>query len=174
MFAGYGPPTVAPGIMDDRPRSPEDLHCAARQSGRRPGRRSAARIPHLLGGGDVPEPPLHATTTYRRKALAEWIASPENPLFARVMVNRFWQFHFGSGLVRTPSDFGIRAGAPSHPELLDWLATEFVARNWSLKAMHQLIMTSETYQRSANAFEGGAREGSRTILLLSHMNRRAL
>ena len=70
---------------------------------------------------------LHAKTTGRRKALAEWMASAENPLFARVMVNRIWQYHFGPGLLKTPSDFGTRAGKPSHPELLDWLATEFAA-----------------------------------------------
>jgi hypothetical protein len=84
-----------------------------------------------------------------------------------------WQFHFGQGLLRTPSDFGTRAGLPSHPELLDWLAQEFVARKWSLKAMHRLIMTSETYRRSANASKE-AREKDPNNLLLSFMSRRRL
>ena len=74
------------------------------------------------------------------------IASPRNPLTARVLVNRLWQHHFGRGLVATPSDMGLRGAKPTHPELLDWLATEFVARGWSQKAMHRLIMTSRTYQ----------------------------
>jgi len=81
-----------------------------------------------------PSRPKKANTTYRRKALAEWIASPDNPLTARVMVNRIWQFHMGRGIVATPSDYGIRGTAPSHPELLDWLATEFVQRGWSDEA----------------------------------------
>jgi hypothetical protein len=85
-------------------------------------------------------------TTGRRRALAEWIASPENPLTARVMVNRLWHHHFGRGIVSTPSNFGRLGQLPSHPELLDWLATEFVARKWSIKAMHRLIMTSAAYR----------------------------
>jgi hypothetical protein len=72
--------------------------------------------------------------------------SPDNPLIARVMVNRLWQHHFGEGIVRTPSNFGKMGERPSNPELLDWLAVEFVERGWSLKAMHRLMMTSEAYQ----------------------------
>ncbi len=84
----------------------------------------------------------------RRRALAEWIASPDNPLTARVMVNRLWQHHFGQGLLRTPSDVGKNSDRPSHPELLDWLAEEFGNRGWSIKAMHRLMLTSKTYQQS--------------------------
>ncbi len=84
----------------------------------------------------------------RRRALAEWIASPSNPLTARVMVNRIWQHHFGDGIVRTPSDFGMNGDRPSHPELLDWLATQFVEKKWSIKAMHRLMLTSNTYRQS--------------------------
>jgi len=87
-------------------------------------------------------------STGRRLALAEWIASPENPLTARVMVNRLWQHHFGLGLVRTPSDFGINGERPTHPELLDWLAVRFIEEEWSLKAMHKLMLTSQTYRQS--------------------------
>jgi len=84
----------------------------------------------------------------RRRALAEWIASPANPLTARVMVNRIWQHHFGAGLGRTPSDFGMNGDRPSHPELLDWLATQFVEKKWSVKEMHRLMLTSNTYRQS--------------------------
>ena len=84
-----------------------------------------------------------------RLELARAIASPENPLTARVMVNRLWLHHFGAGLVKTPSDFGLRAELPSHPELLDWLARRFVAEGWSMKAMHRLIVTSAAYQQAS-------------------------
>ncbi len=87
----------------------------------------------------------------RRRVLADWIASPENPLTARVMVNRIWQGHFGIGLVDTPSDFGRNGGRPSHPELLEWLASEFVRGGWSVKRMHRLIVLSATYRQSSKA-----------------------
>ncbi len=85
----------------------------------------------------------------RRKAFARWLSDPANPLPARVMVNRVWQFHFGQGFVATPSDLGRSGGAPSHPELLDWLASDFITSGWSLKALHRRILTSEAYRRSA-------------------------
>jgi len=84
-----------------------------------------------------------------RAALANWIASAQNPLTARVMVNRIWQHHFGRGIAPGPSEFGTRGDAPSHPELLDWLAREFIAGGWSIKKLHQLILLSETYQQSS-------------------------
>ncbi|MFM8469237.1 MAG: DUF1549 and DUF1553 domain-containing protein [Limisphaerales bacterium] len=83
----------------------------------------------------------------RRTGLADWIASPQNPFTARVMVNRIWQGHFGTGLVETPSDFGRNGARPSHLELLDWLATEFVRSGWSVKHMHRLIVLSATYRQ---------------------------
>ena len=85
----------------------------------------------------------------RRKALAEWLTSPEQPLVGRVMVNRIWQHHFGRGLVRTPNDFGRQGEAPTHPELLDWLAIEFAERGWSVKRMQKLIMLSDAYRASS-------------------------
>jgi hypothetical protein len=85
----------------------------------------------------------------RRAALANWIASPAHPLTARVMVNRLWHYHFGRGLVETPSDFGLNGATPTHPELLDWLASEFVERGWDIKAMHRLIVASATYRQSS-------------------------
>jgi hypothetical protein len=84
------------------------------------------------------------------KALAEWIASPENPLTARVMVNRIWQHHFGKGLVATPNDFGRNGSGTLHPELIDWLAAQFIASGWSIKSMHRLILRSSVYQQSAD------------------------
>jgi hypothetical protein len=84
----------------------------------------------------------------RRARLAAWITDPRNPLFARVAVNRLWQAHFGAGLVETSSDLGFNGGVPSHPELLDWLASELVERGWSLKAIHRLIVTSSAYRQS--------------------------
>ena len=103
----------------------------------------------------------------RRKALAEWIASAENPLTARVIVNRVWQHHFGEGLVWTPSDFGINGDRPTHPELLDFLATQFVEQKWSLKALHRLILTSNTYQQSTEhpqSREYSEKDGSNKLL----------
>ncbi|HEV8131528.1 MAG TPA: PSD1 and planctomycete cytochrome C domain-containing protein [Acidobacteriota bacterium] len=88
----------------------------------------------------------------RRRALAEWISSPENPLTARVMVNRIWHWHFGRGIVATPGNFGKMGVPPSHPELLDWLATEFVRQGWSIKQMHRLIMNSETYKMDSSFY----------------------
>lgn len=85
----------------------------------------------------------------RRVRLAEWIASSDNPLTARVMVNRIWQYHFGRGLVATPSDFGLNGTRPSHPDLLDWLAHEFIASGWSVKHVHRLILLSKTWQQSS-------------------------
>ena len=89
----------------------------------------------------------------RRLALAEWITHPANPLTRRVLVNRLWHHHFGVGLVDTPSDFGKGGGMPSHPELLDWLAEEFLARGWSVKAMHRLICTSAVYRQRSSTFQ---------------------
>ena len=85
----------------------------------------------------------------RRLALADWIASPDNTLTARVLVNRLWQFHFGNGIVGTPSDFGMNGMTPTHPQLLDWLAAEFMENNWSIKHIHRLILNSKTWQQSS-------------------------
>jgi hypothetical protein len=171
-FTNYGPPPMSAGIIDVGRDAPKTF-IAIRGNPESYGEEVQPGFPTALGGSDVPEPPLHATSTFRRKALAEWLATPENPLFSRVMVNRIWQFHFGSGLAKSPSDFGIRGGNPTHPELLDWLATEFAAKKWSVKSMHKLIMMSAAYKRSANPSET-ARDKDPANDLLSHMNRRRL
>ena len=93
----------------------------------------------------------------RRKALALWLTSPDHPLTARVIVNRVWAWHFGRGLVATPGDFGRQGEHPSHPELLDWLASEFVKQGWSLKKLHRAIMLSEAYRRSSAFDERNAK-----------------
>jgi mono/diheme cytochrome c family protein len=87
----------------------------------------------------------------RRLALADWIAEAKNPLTARVVVNRIWHYHFGTGLVDTPSDFGLNGARPTHPELLDWLASEFIARGWRIKDLHRLILASATWRQASSA-----------------------
>ena len=104
-------------------------------------------VPSFLQRHNSQSPPKHEVD--RRLALARHLIRPDHPLTARVMVNRIWQHHFGVGLVETPSDFGRMGARPSHPKLLDWLATEFVARGWSLKKLHRLIVTSQTYRQSS-------------------------
>jgi mono/diheme cytochrome c family protein len=93
--------------------------------------------------------PATATDLERRTALADWITDPNNPLTARVIVNRVWFYHFGNGIVNTPSDFGLMGDRPSHPELLDWLAVSFMENGWSLKWLHRQILNSQAYQQSA-------------------------
>src|SRR5262249_26453100 len=104
-----------------------------------------------LGGGEpsIPSRSAEMHSSGRRLALADWIASPENPLTARVMANRIWQHHFGRGLVRSSSNFGSLGTPPTYPELLDWLAAELVQNGWRLKPLHRLIVTSSTYRMSS-------------------------
>ena len=131
---------------------------------------SAAKVfPAIIAGFDQ-EP---VTSGSGRLELANWIASPTNPLTARVMVNRIWQKHFGEGIVRTPSNFGKLGQPPTHPELLDWLATRFVERGWSVKDMHRRIMLSNAYRMSSVANETATRADP-SNQWLSHFNRRRL
>jgi hypothetical protein len=103
-------------------------------------------------------PPADGRTSGRRRALAEWLASPQNPLTARVIVNRIWHHHFGRGIVATLDNFGRMGERPTHPELLDYLAVEFMNRGWSIKQMHRLIMTSAAYQMASAYDDAGDRE----------------
>jgi hypothetical protein len=116
-----------------------------------PEHRVEPAFPEVLNPPDpvIPTPSADAKTTGRRSVLARWIVSPDNPLTARVMVNRIWQHHFGRGLVRSPSNFGLAGDPPTHPELLDWLAAEFIAGGWRLKPLHKVILMSDAYRASA-------------------------
>lgn len=109
-----------------------------------PGALGFGKTESQFGSADMPE-------SERRLALAQWITSPDNPLTRRVIVNRIWHWHFGSGIVNTPSDFGFGGGQPTHPKLLDWLAEELLRSGWSLKHIHRLIVTSQTYQQQSVA-----------------------
>jgi hypothetical protein len=112
-------------------------------------------------------------TTGRRRALAGWLAGNRNPLTARVIVNRLWQHHFGRGIVATPSDFGVRGEPPSHPELLDWLASELIRQYWMLKPLHRLMVTSATYRQSSKPDAKLAADDPDNTLF-GRMNRRRL
>lgn len=103
----------------------------------------------------LPSQPPGAKSTGRRSVLAAWLTAKDNPLTARVAVNRIWQQHFGRGIVSTPSDFGIQGDPPTHPELLDWLALEFIERGWSAKAMHRLMVTSAAYRQASTVNDRG-------------------
>lgn len=109
--------------------------------------------------------PKEATDGDRRKGLASWITDRRNPLFARVIVNRLWHYHFGVGIVDSPSDFGFNGGRPSHPELLDWLAAELMDHDWSLKHVHRLIVNSATYRQSSRPRIDAAKKDAGNRLL---------
>src|SRR5262249_27944361 len=98
--------------------------------------------------------PSGRVSSGRRTAFANWLASPENPLFARVMVNRVWQHHFGNGLIATSDNLGVSGAKASHPDLLDYLAAEFVRSGWSVKALHRFILESAAYRQSSARREG--------------------
>ena len=116
--------------------------------------------------------PEKAADAERRVAVAKWVMDPANTLTPRVIVNRLWQHHFGTGLVATPSDFGFNGGRPSHPELLDWLASELIQHKWSLKHMHRLIVTSAAYRQSSASNPDGLAKDAGTRLLWRYPPRR--
>ncbi len=151
------PPTYIPDVAD-----PTDI---------------APGFPTILqeDPAEVIPPPTSLQSTGRRTALAKWLVDRQNPLTARVIVNRIWQQHFGRGLVETSSDFGRLGTPPSHPELLDWLATRFMADGWSLKKLHRLILTSATYRQSSQRqMDEQLRKVDPENLLLWRMNPRRL
>jgi hypothetical protein len=139
-------------MREPTPR-PTETHLLLRGQASKPGPQVEPGVPAVLVPAQPKFLPPDEHTSRRRLTLARWIASPNNPLTARVIVNRVWQFHFGEGLVRTPSDFGVMGEKPTHPELLDWLADWFVREGWSIKKLHRLILTSNTYRmtKSTNA-----------------------
>src|SRR5262249_28973625 len=131
-------PTVM--VMEELP-TPRDTFMLVRGEYDKRGERVTAGTPAVF-------PPLPAGAPVNRLGLARWLVDPADPLTARVAVNRAWQLHLGTGLVRTTEDFGTQGEFPSHPELLDWLAVEF-QKDWDLKRLHKLIVTSATYQQSS-------------------------
>ena len=164
-YDGAAPRAMA---VEDVP-SPVPAHVFIRGNPNNPGASTVPRFLTCLGGGD--DKAFHNGSG--RLELAQAILDPENPLTARVMVNRVWMHHFGFGLVRTPSDFGFRGDPPTHPELLDYLAVKFVESGWSLKQLHRLIMSSATY-RQASADNEAARKLDPENHLLWRMNRQRL
>jgi hypothetical protein len=135
-------------MHEPSPKAPP-THLLIRGQASRPGAEVTPGLPAVLTTTPPEFLPPGEHTSRRRLSLARWLARPENPLTARVIVNRVWQFHFGEGLVRTPSDFGTMGESPTHPELLDWLADWFVTdAGWSLKKLHRLILASNTYRMS--------------------------
>jgi hypothetical protein len=135
-------------VMTDDPKSIDAIHVLYQGDHRAPREQVEPGFPSVL----FPNPPKIENrsdnrSTGRRLALAKWICEPENPWTARVLVNRIWQQHFGVGLVATPNDFGVSGSPPTHPALLDYLASELVAAKWSVKAIQRLIVTSQAYQQ---------------------------
>jgi hypothetical protein len=130
-------------VMSEMP-APRDTFVLLRGAYDKPGDKVMPGVPSFL-------PPMPADAPRNRLGLARWLVDPANPLTARVAVNRYWQMYFGTGIVKTAEDLGSQGEAPSHPELLDWLATEFVRSGWDVKAMQRLIVTSAAYRQSSIA-----------------------
>ncbi len=141
------PPTI-PSIHND-PTNRTAIHVLKRGEWEKKGEPVGPRPPSVVVAESWPE--LASDTAKPRTELARWLTDPANPLVARVIVNRLWQQHFGTGLVKTPNDFGSHGERPSHPELLDWLAAELVANGWRLKPLHRLMVTSQAYRQSSQA-----------------------
>ncbi len=139
--------------VKERGRSAPATHVLVRGNAGSPGAEvQPAFLSAFVSPAPQDRPPApDAVSCGRRRALAEWIANPANPLTARVLVNRVWHHHFGRGIVKTTSDFGRAGQPPTHPALLDWLAVEFISGGWSIKKLHRTILSSEAYQRSARA-----------------------
>ncbi len=145
------------GITDEE--KPQQAYLLKRGDWRNKGAAVFPGLPTVLSNGQ------DLAGKQPRKQLADFIASADNPLTARVAVNRIWQYHFGKGIVKTPSDFGATGDRPSHPPLLDWLATEFVKRGWSWKQMHRLMLRSNTYRQASRFDEAAAAKDPENRLL---------
>ncbi len=141
---------VALAVAENGP-APKVTHLLARGDPTTPRGEVAPLFPTVFGlpAPNLPVRPTNAVTTGRRRVLADWIASPQNPLTARVLMNRLWQHHFGIGIVPTPDDFGHTGLRPTNPPLLNYLATDFITGGWRLKRMHRMIMTSRAYRMSS-------------------------
>ena len=137
-------------ILHEPPTKPSPAFLLIRGKAANPGPEVSPAVPAVFSDSAPAFPDWAESnrTSLRRLTLARWVAGRDNPLTARVIVNRVWQFHFGEGIVRTPSDFGLMGEPPTHPQLLDWLASRFVDHGWSLKKLHRLVMISNTYRMS--------------------------
>jgi len=149
--AEYGRLAAGPQVFAGTFQAPETTYRLNRGEPMQRREVVAPDVPAVFGSLRLPK---DVDDAGRRLALARWVASPENPLTARVAVNRVWQHYFGVGLVDTPSDFGRMGSAPTHPELLDWLAAEFIRGGWSLKRVHRLILTSQTFRQAGTPRPG--------------------
>lgn len=135
---------------------PKPSYLMLRGDFRRQGEVVEASFPRIANPWqDAVPPDVQKQSAGRRAALAQWLTRADHPLSTRVIVNRVWQYHFGQGLVRTPSDFGLMGDTPTHPELLDWLATELPKQGWSLKKLHRLMLTSAVYQQASRPSSPG-------------------
>jgi hypothetical protein len=157
-------PDLPRGYFLNEPKLPGKSYLLIRGNARALGPETPPAVPAVLTRGQ-PEFVAPTNTSLRRLTLARWITDPKNPLAARVIVNRVWQAHFGEALVRTPNDFGRIGEKPTHPELLDWLANWFIDNGWSLKKLHRLIMTSNTYRMSKRSNPAYAAEDPENRLL---------
>jgi hypothetical protein len=177
------PPSQAWAVADDGSAKP--THILRRGELEKKGAVVVSGFPRIFNvaigssGSDTLENKSPSAAKLTRKDLAAWLASPDHPLTARVFVNRLWQHHFGKGIVRTPNDFGTRGERPTHPELLDWLATEFVSSGWKVKHMHKLMVLSTTYRQSSRNSDlkeaaRDAQEVDPENRLVWRMNRRRL
>ncbi|MFV1996315.1 MAG: DUF1553 domain-containing protein, partial [Verrucomicrobiales bacterium] len=175
------PPSTIRALWDRGQPSP--TYILRRGEYDKPGRLVGPGVPSALTDGRTPfliPPPFPGGTpkTGRRLAFARWLTQPDHPLTARVMVNRIWNHHFGTGLVKTLENFGVKGERPSHPELLDWLAVRFVEGKWSVKNMHRLLMNSRTYRQSSAITENRRKIDPQNRLLsrmpLRRMNAEAL
>jgi hypothetical protein len=158
--------------VTDDPAKRSEIHLLARGEYTNKGDRVGMRQLGVLLPDGAPE--LPETTAKPRQELAAWLVDADNPLTARVMVNRIWQYHFGRGIVGTPNDFGRMGERPTHPELLDYLANEFVSSGWSMKHVHRLILLSNAYRQSSAVEDAAAREKDPDNKLLWRFNRQRL
>ncbi|HEY2412643.1 MAG TPA: PSD1 and planctomycete cytochrome C domain-containing protein [Pirellulaceae bacterium] len=164
---GGGSPDIADLMVWKELDKPRETYVCLRGDFLRPDKETGPLVPDVL---DAVPPKLAPSEKRNRLDLAKWLVSPENPLTPRVQMNRVWMHYFGRGLVETEEDFGTQGSPPTHPELLDWLAAEFIRQKWSLKEMHRLIVTSNTYRQSSN-FRADLKDKDPRNLLLARQER---
>jgi hypothetical protein len=168
LAAAQARPPVIPTAYAVAEGKPADARVHLRGDPARPGEEVGRGFPAVLGGQTLPP----GSAASGRLQLAGWLTDPKNPLTARVMVNRIWQHHFGKGIVRTPNDFGRQGKPPTHPELLDFLASRFIESGWSVKAMHRIVLLSQTWQQASGGEPEAVARDPDNDLLGRHPRRR--